>query len=95
MNNFAVLSCLKASGVFDGFAQEAGLSVDNLLQQWEAGSYIPVEVTQYISGHHFGPTLQIKGPEALIELCVPWSAIVGVLIDHSGKTKHLGFAKPS
>jgi hypothetical protein len=94
LGHYAILSCLKYCGVFDAFALEAGIPVDTLLAQWEHAPYIPVNVQKYESDHHFGPTLHIEGPDGAgtMELTVPWTEIVGVLIDHSHNTGKMGFS---
>lgn len=93
LGHYAILSCLKYCGVFDLFASEAGITVDALLAQWAHAPYIPVNVERYESDHHFGPTLHIAGPNGAgaMELCIPWSEIVGVLVDHSHNRATMGF----
>jgi len=55
---------------------------------------IPLRVDQYDSTHQSGPTITIHGPTGdLVEITLPWSAIAGVIVDHSGKIP-VGFAPP-
>jgi hypothetical protein len=95
-SHLAIRSILIHCGVFDDFASEAGISVDALLQQWKQDApYIPVRVKRYDGEHHFGPTLYVEGPDAPIEIVLPWAEIVGIIVDHSSRRVPLGFVTPS
>lgn len=95
LNNFAVRSVVKNCGALDGYASEAGVPVESLLQQWT--SYIPLPVNRYDSEHHFGPTLGIVGGDgASIEITIPWGEVIGVIVGQTGgRMPTLGFAPPS
>src|ERR1022692_4003025 len=84
--NVAVLSILKHCGVFDIFTSQTGRSVEALIQEWEDAPYMPLHVKKYDPVNHFGPTITINGQSGEpVDITLPWSAIVGVVDDHSGK----------